>query len=185
MKNNMETFLSDAALSEHREYLSSLKNRAAIYSKSGIDVRMLGRGGARGGRLSFAEAKGVRALMRNIEMHELYFDSFGASFVPCDAVRKSFGSENNFAFELTRFSETADADFVCVFSDRNGKIRFCADRFLPEGVAVHLALDLCEHAYFRDYGFNRGAYLRAALAHLDFSRINGYYAQMREQGNKK
>ena len=36
---------------------------------------------------------------------------------------------------------------------------------------VRLAVDLCEHAYFYDYGFDKKSYLKAALSSLDLSKI--------------
>lgn len=175
MKNGMNAFLSEFALAEHKEYLFALKSRASVYSKSGIDLPSMRNRAADGSRVSYGEAKDIKELLLDIKMHEIYFNSFGASFVPCTAVRKSFGSENNFAFELIKLSEQTKCGFACIYSDRYGRIRFCGEKDLPENAAVHLAVDLCEHAYFRDYGFKKAEYLRAALAHLDFSVINNYY----------
>ena len=34
-----------------------------------------------------------------------------------------------------------------------------------------LAIDLCEHAYFIEYGFDKERYLEDLLRHLDLSRL--------------
>ena len=44
------------------------------------------------------------------------------------------------------------------------------EKAIPKKQAV-LAIDMCEHAYFLDYGFDRSAYVGQLLKFLDLSRI--------------
>ncbi len=180
MENCMELFLSAASIREHKEHLCELKHKASILKKSGIDFEKEAKGERCVVLLNSKERSKIEKLLHDIKMHEIYFSSFGQSFIPCPKVKERFGSENNFAYLVSRYAEEMTDGFVCVWSDRAGRIRFSDSRELPKGAEIHLAIDLYEHAYFKDYGFKKSAYVRAALAHLDFSRINE-----RENGKNK
>ncbi len=175
MNAGLEAFLSEAAIREHKEYLCTLKHKASIYKKSGVDVSEPWRSGA--GNIPREERGKIKKLDRDIKMHEIYFNSFGNSFIPCPKIKECFGSENNFAYLLSELAKEKNSGFIAVFSDRRGRINFADFESLPYGAEIHLSLDLDEHAYFRDYGFKRDAYIRAALAHLDFSRINCRFSE--------
>ncbi len=179
MKSGMSAFLSEAAIKEHKEYLSELKLKASIYAKSGIDIKKVAEGRAVGMNISRGEREEIKKLYDNIRMHEIYFDSFGNSFVPCPKIKQDFGSENNFGYLFEKLAEETNSDFICLYSDRVGKLYFCPDCDLPHGASVHLALDLAEHAYFRDYGFKKGAYIRGALAHFNFGKINLFFKEQK------
>ena len=65
--------------------------------------------------------------------------------------------------------------FLFVYLDKYGIPR-CRFSTATDGAFINyepiLALDLYEHAYFNDYGFNRDRYLRSALEYLDLERLN-------------
>lgn len=180
MKNGMELFLSEGAIREHKEYLCELKHKASILKKSGIELEKAARGGRCGVPLDGKERSEIEKLLHDIKMHEIYFSSFGRSFIPCPKIKERFGSENNFAYLVSRYAEKMADGFVCVWSDGRGRLSFSDSRELSRDAEIYLAIDLFEHAFFRDYGFKKDAYVRAALAHLDFSRINE-----RENGKNK
>jgi len=171
MQNGLCEFISETSLKEHEEYLAMLKCKASVYKKSGIDVFS-------GAHINIrpsctdAERKKIVRLAEEIVFHDVYFSSFGKTFAPSFKVRESFGSENNFAYEITRFAEDLSDGFICIYTDKVGRVGFSHSSRLPKGVNLRLAIDLCEHAYFRDYGFKRERYLRAALEHLDFGRLS-------------
>ena len=91
--------------------------------------------------------------------------------MPSNFVKKSFGSENNFAYELSRLAKSSKACFVSVYMDKYNNVGFCEDTHIPTGASIKLTLDICEHAYFRDYGFNKEKYIRSAVAHLNLSKL--------------
>ncbi len=181
MKNGLNAFLSEGAIREHREHLCDLKLRASIYTKSGIDVKKIAENAGAGVYISREEREKIKKLYRDIKMHEIYFESFGGSFVPCPKIKERFGSENNFAYLFEKLAREANGEFICLYSDRAERLGFCECTSLPRDVRVHLALDLCEHAYFRDYGFKREDYIRAALAHFDFGKINSMFISENEK----
>ena len=118
MENAMSLFLSEGALREHREYLSTLKHRASIYRKSGIDIYEAEKGRRTFGVVPFEEFCEIKELALEIKMHEIYFNSFGHTFIPCAKIKQRFGSENNFAFLIGRFAQKIKHGFVCVYSDK-------------------------------------------------------------------
>ncbi len=171
MEKGMSSFLSPTAEREHREYLTTLKHRANIWKKNGYDIGKITEREILASRLYREERESLAELKHDVEMHELYFSSFSGTYMPCAAVKRSFGSENNFAYELSRYAEKKKMGFVCVYTDRSGRVGFCDSERLPAGATPRLAIDVSEHAYFRDYGFKKEKYLRAAIARLDFSRL--------------
>ena len=44
-----------------------------------------------------------------------------------------------------------------------------------------VAIDLAEHAYFGDYGFCREEYIKAAILHLDLSKISDFVKERRKK----
>lgn len=168
----MELFLSAASIREHKEHLRELRHKASILKKSGVDFEKAAKGERCRVLLSKKERSEIEKLLHDIKMHEIYFSSFGQSFIPCQKIKQRFGSENNFAYLISRYAEQMNDGFLCVWSDRRGKIAFSDSRELAKDAEIFLAIDLYEHAYFKDYGFKKNAYVRAALAHFDFSRIN-------------
>ena len=167
MKSGIDAFISEMAQKEHREYLVNLKHKANIWKKSGVDVENASGRGIFSPRLLRAEKQTVTELCNSIKLHEIYFDSYRFSYMPSVWVKKSFGSENNFAYELSRLAEKSKADFLSVYMDKYNNVGFCEGLNAPQGALVKLTLDLCEHAYFRDYGFKRDKYIRIAIAHLN------------------
>ncbi len=142
-------FLSEENLSLHREYLSSLRLKRKM-----ADSR--------------AAQKCIEAEIRS---HELYFLSFRKERVRSECIRKGYGSESRFCFLLKEYAEASASDFLYIFLLKHPPfVGFSKDvRFLARAV---LAIDLCEHAYFLDYGFDFSAYLLAAIGHLDLSRTD-------------
>ncbi|MBR2930976.1 MAG: hypothetical protein IKC32_07080 [Clostridia bacterium] len=130
------------------------------------------------------EAKGVeaelRALRYDIELHGVYFQSFGEqSYVASSAVRAAFGSESGLAYRLLSMGMAREGGFVGVFSV-GGRLGLfsagSAEEVYSLGTPL-LAIDLCEHAYFYDYLFDKEDYLRAAIAHLDLSLIDKHLGE--------
>ena len=76
-------------------------------------------------------------------------------------------------YEVLETAKHTEQDFVYIYLD-GGRVKIMAAnpstaflRFRPI-----LALDLCEHAYFIDYAFDKERYLRAALAHFNLEKLD-------------
>ncbi|MGD9569531.1 MAG: superoxide dismutase [Sedimentibacter sp.] len=116
-----------------------------------------------------------------IKLHELYFENLTGNntraFGPIESlIKEVFGSYDSFIEK-----------FKCIALSMRGWVLFCYDRYNDEyyiygqdshdnGVMLYaeplIVLDVYEHAYMIDYGINRGNYIDAFLANLDFSVIN-------------
>ncbi len=142
-------FLSEESLSLHKEYLCALRTKRKLEEN----------------------ASQARLLDEQILAHELFFSSFRKERVRCERIRKGYGSENRFCFALKEYAETGGTDFLYIFPiGRYPYVGFGREAHLLKRAV--LAIDLFEHAYFLDYGFDFPSYLQAALAHLDFSRLD-------------
>lgn len=145
----IRNFISEENLTLHKEYLEALR----------LKKRML------------MGALNVRRVETDIKAHELYFSSFCEDRIRCDLICKSYGSENRFCFLLKEYAEKRRGEFLYLYP-------LCRFPFVGYGTEdklayrAVLAIDLCEHAYFLDYGFDYLSYIEAALSHLDLKRLN-------------
>ena len=168
-------FVSEANKSIHKEYLRQLKLSLSIFEKSypwirGKNIKEIARG-----RLKSDERDELIRLKGEILAHEIYFSSFGQS-TGAPSIRKEYGSEASFLYQL--FCEAIkcrDGGFLLVYLDKRGTINLYAgedyykifDEYVP-----CLAIDLCEHAFFYDYLFEREKYIKSAISRLDLSKIS-------------
>ncbi len=183
MNKGMSGFLSEGAIREHEEYVRRLRHKASIYKKSGFDVLNLNEREIYMLKIPLGERSQLSRLALEIKLHDIYFDSFGDTYVPCQKIKESFGSENSFAYELLRFASGLPSGFVTIYKDRAGRIGFSEASDTPRGADMLLAIDVFEHAYFRDYGFAKDKYLRACAAHLNFGKINCSFLPVCEENN--
>lgn len=170
----LREFLSEDNLNLH---ISHMKNASYKYSileksikglqdKSLYDLPYL--------RLCREDRDEAINLLSYIESHKCYFDSFAHLNKKCNSVRKYFGSEEKFLYEIFETSRYETHAFLYVYLDnrRRAKIEVAA----PESVYIKfnpvLALDIYEHAYFLDYGFEKEKYLRAAISRLDIEKLD-------------
>ena len=170
----IRTFLSVDAINAHLEYLQYLKNKYSILEKSiddlrGKSIRQILRSGLPRDIKSEALIK-----IAAVKSHELYFSSFVPLPGPCTGLREHYSSESAFLYELSEIGMQSEAGFMIITRSRNGKPQI----HVSDGINPYLgkdspllAIDLYEHAYFSDYGFDKRAYLQGALSHLDLSKI--------------
>ena len=136
------------------------------------------------------------ALRASLKLHEVYFSSFGEGEYPrSSAAREYFGSEaallshlyklgmeNKYGFVgIARGPEKAPFLFSVGYISESGDAwrfeKHCDPalkrayrstyhtELFERGEPV-LSIDLCEHAYFDGYSFDKERYLTAALAHM-------------------
>lgn len=168
----MRAFLSAENISLHNDYLKSLKLRYSVLCKSApvlkdLSLNEIWR------RLPRSDVKNEAIeLLSEIKAHEICFDSFTKKRVPCKMVRERWGSESAFLFELFSAAKETKSGFLYIFSDGevSYELRDCGGFLFKNRLPV-LAVDLFEHAYFKDYGFDRKRYLESAIFSLDLSKI--------------
>lgn len=119
-------------------------------------------------------------------LHELYFDSLGASPQPMTpamalALAGSFGSEARWRDEFTAMGKALGGGsgwVVLAFQPRDGTLvnQWAADHThaIAGGVPL-LALDMYEHAYHLDFGANAAAYVDAFMPLIDWAKVYARY----------
>jgi Fe-Mn family superoxide dismutase len=116
-----------------------------------------------------------------IKNHELYFDSFGpeSDAEPqgplVELLVKSFHSLPQYLVDL-RSTAQQGRGWVWTAYDRDDGHLFNYESGASNGLPVWnavplLAIDLYGHAYFYDYGNNKGAYIEAIMRCIDWPRM--------------
>jgi Fe-Mn family superoxide dismutase len=116
-------------------------------------------------------------------LHELYFDTLGgkgeASGAVADKIAEDFGSWDAFIEDARACAMAARGWMVTAYDPTDGKIHnFLCDVHNQGGVwgTVPLwTIDTYEHAYFMDYGSDRGSYITALLKNVDWDSVNERY----------
>ena len=115
-------------------------------------------------------------LLSEIWLHECYFNSFASRGTSSEILKELRISENSFRYEMLLSARESETGFLCLFlrAGTYPDIKICTKSdVISESHPPLLAIDLCEHAYFLDYGYRREEYLRAAIARLDLSKLSG------------
>ena len=166
--------MSEESIAMHREYLRNKRLRYSIFESSiptlkGAEIR-----GVLRMRLKQYDRRDALSLLTEIKLHDLFFSSFSSARFPhSDLVCDGWGNEAAFLNEIFRVGMTLGCGFVCIyFLGARITVRGfvnCLDVF-KFGEPL-LALDVFEHAYFMDYGFDKERYLISALPYLDITKI--------------
>ena len=172
--NAILNFVNEASYKEHAEYLNNLKLKYSILKKSesrlsGLELFEIDRHR----EIRREIRREALELLSEIKVHEIYFSSFGERGGKCPSLKEKYGSESSFLYEMLKKSVNFGDGFCYVYKVC-GEVYFnCAkspcDIFCTCEPLV--CIDLCEHAYFRDYGFKREEYLKRAFFYLNLSRI--------------
>ena len=163
--------LSEENISLHKEYVRQMRLRYSILESDlprlrGASVFELSRL-----RLDKRDLKDALELLPEIVLHDIFFDSFtDKKYTRSEAVTLRYGSEANLLNELYRLSKGARYGFLVVGRDtRASLISDYVDAFkLGDPI---LAVDLIEHSYFLDYGFDRDRYVLKCLSHLNLKKL--------------
>lgn len=168
-------FLHESSVARHMEYYNNLMLKISILKKSVPELRNATVYDLDFLRLQKAVAEECSPLMWEAELHRVWFSSFSnVKFPPSLAVRRKFGSEAVFLNKIYRMGMDLATGFVSV-GIKEGKIcLFSCEKYdghRKNGVII-LAIDVSEHAYYGDFGFDKDRYLREALTYLDLSLLN-------------
>ncbi len=167
-------FLSKESINAHIEYMKDInhnisvitKSYPSLYGKSPADLMNM--------HLPKEVCREAEVLTISYLSHKCYFSSFAENDRPCPAIRKYFSSEDAFLYEVFDIAKKSGEGFIYIFSE-DGKIPKISNSentsLLYKKNIPKLALDLSEHAYFRDYGFKREEYIHSAVARLDIAKL--------------
>ena len=173
--DSMTAFLSEENIKRHLSYLNSLKLKYSILEKSipalkGLEGARILKSG-----LSRKDITDAFSLYCEIYAHKKYFSSFTKTPKPSLSLRKHYRSENNFCYALRESVKAGNYRYAYVYLDKRARPEYrCIkepDQQLLNDNPI-LLLDLCEHSYFLDYGYEFEKYLTSSIAHLDFSRLD-------------
>ena len=112
--------------------------------------------------------------------HEIYFGHLGGKGkVPVGAllsqIEKDFGSFDAFKKDLKATGISARGWVFTGWNKREGRLfNYLSDSqntYMMWGIKPILALDTYEHAYFIDFGVNRGNYIDAFFENLDWPSV--------------
>lgn len=167
-------FISDTNLKMHKEYVRQNRLRLSIFEKSYPELSGKDCSEILNVRIRKNEKQEAFELSAEIKAHEIYFSSFGSSCGVCAPIKKEYGSEAAFLYCL--YEKCIDREgFLYLYHDRNNQIRFFVGKDYKR-VLINfkpiLAVDLFEHAYFFDYGFDREGYIKSALSSLNLSKLS-------------
>ena len=162
----------------HREYLRCLKSKYSVLEKSIDGLKGRGINDIMRMRIPITQRKSCVELYGLIRLHEIYFYSFTDKTERISrrfaAVDRCFGSTSALAYELFCRARSEGEGFLCVYMCGD-KIKIkrgsLASELISECEPV-LCVDLWEHAYFAEYGFDRERYLRSSLERLDYARLD-------------
>ena len=171
----MNRFLSEESIALHKEYVRQRRVKYSIIESSvealrGAQIRDVYRL-----RISSRDRHDALALLTEIELHELFFSSFCERLYPRSSlVASAYGSEADFLNLIYRMALELPYGFVLIYLI-GGRLEVRGLTDTQDAFRTYsptLAIDVCEHVYFTDYGFDKARYLSTALPYLDFTRLS-------------
>lgn len=169
-------FISEKNLALHKEQVGRDILRLGILERSVPEIaaatpRELSRIRVRG-----IDMHAAAELKASILLHRIFFGSFSdKAFSPSAAIRQRFGSERALCELLLREGLEKRIGFAALLKSDRGLSAAASESALELfslGEPL-LAVDLWEHSYYGDFGFDKEAYLRAALSHLKLGIADG------------
>lgn len=173
MRGKIEAFLSEEAIFLHKDYLNDLRLRYSVMEKSfpeikNADLRRLL-------KMRHRYKNEIISLKAEIICHELFFDSFGDAYQGSSAVRECFRTEASFLYEVSEASNHGAC--YTVISHEKGKVSVIPITNATDVFKIRnplLCIDLHEHSYFLDYGFNKDRYISNLLPYLKLGIIDKF-----------
>ena len=170
----MNLFLSEENIKKHLDHLRTMKLKYSILEKSMPEIK--------GKSISEISKSTINRKVKNealelfwyIKSHELFFNSFTENPTLTEEMRKQSFSKEKFIYDVICEAKEKNYGFLFVYLDKQGKIKTSfASEF--EGAFVKyepkLCMDLYEHTYFSDYGFQKEKFLRGAFGYFDTGRL--------------
>lgn len=170
----MNMFLSEDNIKRHLAYFRNYKLKLSIMEKSIPELR--GRTMSEIARMPFDRETREEALKLHfaIKAHECFFNSFTETTARSETVFKTYPSMERFAYELYLEAMENGCGFLFVYLDRGQPKTLFMNRYDRAFMRIEprLAIDLFEHTYFPDYGFEKERFVRAAIMYLNMARLD-------------
>ena len=166
----LDAVLSEESINLHKEHLKNMKLKYSVLEKSIPEIS--GKGIREISRIKIREREEILSLLRDIKAHELYFNSYGREFQSSGTVRGKFRTEASFLYELYDAARGAKGDFLFVSLSRGEVCYEVSSEASFLKTEPLLSIDLCEHAYFLDFGFRKEAYLEKIISRLNLNTLD-------------
>lgn len=180
----MDRFLSEENIALHREYIRTKRLKYSIIEDSVPALKGAELGDIYRMKITEIDRRDSLSLLSEITLHDVFFSSFAQSQYPrSHFIERMYGSEAVFLNLLYKYALGLRYGFILVYVI-GGRVRiaestdFASD--LRSGVPL-LAIDVCEHSYFMDYGFDKERYLLSLLPYLDISKLSARNERDRKQ----
>ncbi len=173
--STMRLFLSEENIKMHLEYLNKQRLVYSILQKSNPQIVGDNIKDIFNKNLFQKDKFDAINLLCDIKSHEIFFNSFASSVPVCKRIKKYYGSVEKLIYDVYVLAKNNSTGFVYLCMDKKGNPRI-EYRREPSDIFIKyepvLALDLCEHAYFKDYGFNKDRYLKNSLGYFDLKLLD-------------
>ncbi len=169
----MREFLSEDNLNLHLSHMKTIGHRYSILKKSTEGLIANSVAEVKKCRIPASVKDEAISLFSYIEAHKIFFDSFAHISQRCNNVRKYFGSEERCLYEVLTLAKSNEHCFVYVYIDSKRRVRI--EAAAPQEIHTFspiLAIDLYEHSYFYDYGFDKNKYLQSAISRLNIEKLD-------------
>ena len=166
-------FLSERSIELHKEYLNTIMLRYKIFEKSYPELYGRDIEGIYKTRIPITEREEAGKLLSEIMAHRLFFSSFSSPNTNSARIKREYGSVAAFLYRICELCKDSRSGFLLVYEDKGRLNLSCTEEYerIFRRKKVILTLDVCEHSYFLDYGFDKDRYVMNACRYLDLSKI--------------
>ena len=188
-ENALEPFLSKKVVNWHHQ-----KHHQGYVDKRNEIVKKLKKNALRADAnmkySEYGELKRRESFNANgILLHEVYWGSMGGDgkhkndLSVLEQINEDFGSYDSWAEDLTASAKASLGWAVLAWDMHTKRLHNYMCDFHNKGVEWGalpiVAIDVFEHAYYHDYGPDRGKYIKGFLKTLHWERINECFENMR------
>ncbi len=176
MLNGQEAFLSEENIKKHKEHLENLRIRYSVIEVCNKNIT--GKGIKELSKIRFNDNRDeLLDIKSRILCHELFFNSFSVPYQTSNILKKKYRSEASFLYEIYEKGRKMDFGYIVLYIYR-GNVEIFYGNAITElflKTTPILCIDMYEHSYYQDYGFDRDIYLKNALAYLNLSKVDKFF----------
>ena len=179
--SNLRCFLSEDNISLHKDHYGNLLSLSNVIYKSFPALKDVDPNDLKKIRIKSVRQNEYLPALNLAHLHKIFFGSFTDKPARCDYIRKWYSSEDDFLYGAYLAARESFSSFVYFFVHRDGRPDFKitdGESYSFEYSPV-LAVDLFEHSYFMDYGFDRDRYIRRAFSVLNLEKLGNYFKEQK------
>ena len=165
--------LSEENILMHKEYVNACKAKYSFLLKSNPRFCNLSLLELSRFKKYKTEANSIVRLKSEILCHDLYFSSFGNKNQPITD-NKNSGGISDLLYSIYNTALNTLYGFLILYKDNDEIMIYSGNDYQDIFVRYSplISIDLFEHSYFMDYGFDKERYIKNALSYLNLSVID-------------